>query len=52
MNCLILKGVKIGQGSVIGAGSLVTENVPSHFIVAGNPAVIVRELDSASLLKK
>lgn len=35
---IILKGVTIGQNSVIGAGSVVTTNVPSHEIWAGNPA--------------
>jgi acetyltransferase-like isoleucine patch superfamily enzyme len=44
MQCLILKGVTIGEGSVIGAGSVVTKNVPSRVIVAGNPARIIREL--------
>jgi acetyltransferase-like isoleucine patch superfamily enzyme len=44
MNCLILKGVTIGQGSVIGAGSVVALDVPPHVIVAGNPARLVREL--------
>jgi hypothetical protein len=44
MNCLILKGVTIGQGSVIGAGSIVTKDVPPGVIVAGNPAKIVRKL--------
>lgn len=44
MNCLILKGVTIGQGSVVGAGSVVTKDVPPGVIAAGNPARIVREL--------
>jgi len=44
MNCLILKGVRIGEGSVIGAGSVVTRDVPPRVIVAGNPAKVVREL--------
>ncbi len=44
MNCLILKGVTVGKGSVIGAGSVVTKNIPSGVVVAGNPARIVREI--------
>jgi acetyltransferase-like isoleucine patch superfamily enzyme len=44
MNCLILKGVTIGQGSVVGAGSVVTKDVPPGVVVAGNPARMVREL--------
>jgi acetyltransferase-like isoleucine patch superfamily enzyme len=44
MNCLILKGVTIGCGSVIGAGSVVTRDIPAHVIAAGNPARVIREL--------
>ena len=44
MNCIILKGVTIGRLSVIGAGSVVTHDVPSGVIVAGNPAKVIREL--------
>jgi acetyltransferase-like isoleucine patch superfamily enzyme len=44
MNCLILKGVTIGEGSVVGAGSVVTRGVPQGVLVAGNPARIIREL--------
>jgi acetyltransferase-like isoleucine patch superfamily enzyme len=39
----ILKGVRIGSGSVIGAAAVVTREVPENCIVAGNPARIVRE---------
>lgn len=44
MNCLILKGVTLGEGSVVGAGSVVTRDVPPGVIVAGNPARVVRSL--------
>lgn len=40
-NCMILKGVTIGQGSVVSAGSIVTENVPPYSIVRGNPAQVI-----------
>ena len=45
-NCVILKGVRIGARSVIGAGSIVTKNIPSDCIAAGNPCRVVRSLDS------
>ncbi len=41
-NCIILKGVTIGEGAVVGAGSVVTESVPDYAVVAGNPAKIVK----------
>ena len=40
---IITKGVTIGDGSVIGAGSIVTHDVPPNCLVAGNPAKIIRE---------
>jgi len=43
-NAIILKGVRIGKNSVIGAGSVVTKDVPSNVVVAGNPAKIVRDM--------
>lgn len=42
---IILKGVHIGEGSIIAAGSVVTKDVPSRCVVAGNPAKIVKKLD-------
>ena len=41
---IILKGVTIGEGAIVSAGSVVTKNVPSWTIVAGNPAYVIREL--------
>lgn len=40
---LILPGVEIGDGCVVGAGSVVTKSVPAGCLVAGNPARILRE---------
>ncbi len=40
---LILKGVTIGEGAVVAAGSVVTRNVPPFTIVGGNPARVIRE---------
>ena len=42
--CIILKGVTIGARSIIGAGSVVTTNIPSDCIAAGNPAKIIKQL--------
>ncbi len=41
-NATILCGVTIGESAVVGAGSVVTKNVPSKAIVAGNPARLIR----------
>jgi len=43
MNAVILKGVTIGENSVVAAGSVVTKSVPPNTIVAGNPAVVVKQ---------
>ena len=41
---IILKGVTIGRFAVVGAGSVVTRDVPPYTVVAGNPARVIREL--------
>ncbi|MBI3192015.1 MAG: N-acetyltransferase [Pedosphaera parvula] len=43
----ILCGLTIGEGSIVGAGSVVTRDVPARGVVAGNPARILRMLDDA-----
>lgn len=43
-NATILPGIEIGKGAMIGAGSVVTKNVPENAVVAGNPARILRTL--------
>lgn len=40
--CIILKGVTIGEGAVIGAGSVVCKDIPSHTIYGGNPAKFIK----------
>ncbi|EAP6103176.1 N-acetyltransferase, partial [Salmonella enterica] len=37
-NATILPGIIIGEGAMVGAGSVVTKNVPAHATVIGNPA--------------
>ena len=44
MNAVILKGVSIGENSVVAAGSVVTRDVAANVVVAGNPAVVVKQL--------
>jgi acetyltransferase-like isoleucine patch superfamily enzyme len=44
MNAVILKGVTIGENSVVAAGSVVSKSVAANTVVAGNPAVVVRKL--------
>ena len=46
-NATILPGVHIGDGSIIGAGSVVTKDIPSGVIAAGNPCRVLREITDA-----
>lgn len=45
INSTILPGVRIGYGSIVGAQSVVTRDVPSMTIVAGNPARIIKKIE-------
>ena len=44
MHAVLLKGVEIGENSVVAAGAVVTKSVPANVVVAGNPAIVVRQL--------
>ena len=43
MNAVIMPGVKIGDGTIIGANSVVTKNVEPYTVVGGNPATIIKK---------
>jgi acetyltransferase-like isoleucine patch superfamily enzyme len=42
MRSIIMPGVTIGEGAVLGAGSVVTKDVPPYSVVAGNPAKVIK----------
>ncbi len=50
-NSTILPGITIGRNSIVGAGSVVTKDVPDDVIVIGNPAKIIRSISSDYHLK-
>ena len=47
-NVVVLKGVQIGEGSIIGAGSVVTQNIPAGVFAAGNPARVIRTITATA----
>lgn len=50
-NSIIIQGVKIGNGSIVGAGSVVTKDVGDYEIVAGNPAHLIRKRFEERIIK-
>jgi acetyltransferase-like isoleucine patch superfamily enzyme len=51
-SAIIISGVNIGNGAVVGAGSIVTKDVPNYAIVVGNPARIIRYRFSEHTIRK
>jgi maltose O-acetyltransferase len=45
---IVLPGVTIGENTVVGAGSVVTRDLPANVVAVGNPARVVRFLDPAA----
>ncbi len=44
-NAIILKGIRIGKGSIVAAGSVVTKDIPDYCVAVGNPAHVVKQLE-------
>lgn len=47
-NAVILEGVRVGKGSVVAAGAIVTEDVPENKVVAGTPARVIKDIDEGT----
>lgn len=46
MHSIILKGMTIGARTIIGAGSVVTKNIPSDCVACGNPARVIKRINN------
>ena len=44
MNVTVLKGVTIGKNSLVGAGSIVTKDIPANVVAVGNPCKPIKQL--------
>jgi len=45
VGCIIIAGVTIGKNSIVGAGSVVTQDIPDYCVVVGNPARVVKKIE-------
>ena len=52
LNAVILRGVTVGHGAIVGAGAVVTKDVPPYAIVVGNPAKILRYRFDAETIQR
>ncbi len=46
VNAIVLPGVRIGDQVIIGAGAVVTHDIPAHSLAVGNPARVIRRIDT------
>ena len=45
VGCIIIAGVTIGKNSIVGAGSVVSQDIPDYCIAVGNPATLIKKID-------
>lgn len=50
-NVTICGGVEVGEGSIVGAGSVVTKNIPAGVIAVGNPCKVLRPITEEDMLQ-
>jgi 2,3,4,5-tetrahydropyridine-2-carboxylate N-succinyltransferase len=50
-NAVVLEGVKVGNNSVIAAGSIVTKDIPADSVAAGTPARVIKDKDAKTAEK-
>jgi 2,3,4,5-tetrahydropyridine-2-carboxylate N-succinyltransferase len=48
---VVIEGVQVGNGAVVAAGAIVTENVPENVVVAGVPARVIKKIDKQTKQK-
>jgi 2,3,4,5-tetrahydropyridine-2-carboxylate N-succinyltransferase len=48
---VVLEGVRVGEGAVVAAGSVVTQDVPAGAVVAGSPAKVIKMKDEKTISK-